>query len=163
MITQEELKKLFAYSPGTGVFTRLVSVSSNAKRGDTPLQRNTNGHVQFRVRGKLYLAHRLAWLYMTGNLPTFELDHKNRVRHDNRWTNLRPATHIENSRNQGVRKNNKSGYRGVHWHKASKRWVAQCQVRGVTVYVAYFHSPEEASEAYEAFTREEHGEFYCGQ
>jgi hypothetical protein len=60
-----------------------------------------------------YLGHRLAWLYMVGVWPDDEIDHWNRDPSDNRFTNLRDATHAKNGFNSGKRSNNSSGRKGV--------------------------------------------------
>jgi len=62
---------------------------------------------------------------MTGELPELEIDHINRIRDDNCWTNLRTATRIQNSRNMGKSPRNKSGTTGVYWSKYHQKWTAQ--------------------------------------
>jgi hypothetical protein len=76
-----------------------------------------NGYRHIGVLGKVYSAHRLAFLYMTGKFPLDEVDHKNHERSDNRWSNLREVTRLENSRNRSMHLNNKSGFSGVCWKK----------------------------------------------
>lgn len=100
MLTQEELKQKLIYDPETGIFTwipRPRSFRRNYVAGGQML----NGYITIGV-GKPYLAHRLAFLYMTGQFPTNQVDHINRIRNDNRWCNLRDATSSENSFNKSV-------------------------------------------------------------
>jgi len=104
-----------------------------------------------------FKAHRIAWKLATGEEPPAMLDHINGVRTDNRWANLRAATHFEQVGNQGLHKTNTSGYRGVSAHKSGK-WVAQLGRR----YLGYFDTPEEAAIIYDAAARERYGEFYGG-
>jgi hypothetical protein len=72
------------------------------------------------LTGVLYREHRLAWLYMTGEWPTHEIDHINGDRVDNRFCNLREATASENRWNSRKRVNNTSGYKGVSWDSAKR-------------------------------------------
>jgi hypothetical protein len=55
-----------------------------------------------KVLGKVYQAHRLAFLYQEGKFPLEEVDHINHKKDDNRWSNIRHATRVENSKNSGV-------------------------------------------------------------
>lgn len=88
-----------------------------------------------------------------------DVDHINHDTLDNRKCNLRVCTHSENLMNQKRSKANTSGYKGVHWHKKSKRWVAQVRKEGKTVYCKLFVSKEDAARAYDAAALEHHGEF----
>ncbi|EBY0956393.1 HNH endonuclease, partial [Salmonella enterica subsp. enterica serovar Kentucky] len=76
---------------------------------------NSDGYLMIMINGKAYPAHRLAWLIVYGTMPDGFIDHINRVRTDNRISNLRLVTHSENMQNRKIQKNNKSGYRGVSW------------------------------------------------
>src|SRR5215467_8628570 len=62
------------------------------------------GRYKIRISGRNYWAHRLAFLWMTGEWPQGEVDHKNGNPTDNRWSNLRDATRPQNQHNRGVRK-----------------------------------------------------------
>jgi len=124
MITQSEPKELLHYDPEIGIFTRLIRTTNRIKIGDIAGTDHNAGYIAITVKGKLYLAHRLAWLYMTGEWPK-EIDHINHVRNDNRWVNLQDGTRSDNQRNQSLHNKNTSGITGVHWCKRDRRWVAQ--------------------------------------
>lgn len=83
-------------------------------------KQNSLGYVQIKISGKLYHAHRLAWLYVYGYMPEKEIDHINRIRDDNRIANLREATSQLNSLNTGIYKNNTSGSKGIYYNKRAK-------------------------------------------
>lgn len=145
--TQKRLKELFQYDPETGIFT-----SAN-KRGKWPAGRkmgtiNTSGYISFRVDDEMFLAHRLAWVYMTGLPPSKNIDHINRVKSDNRFCNLREATQSENTQNVSKYSTNKSGFPGVQFHKRDKRWVANISHKNKQTHLGYFESAEAAYEAY---------------
>jgi hypothetical protein len=84
--------------------------------------------------GHIFRAHRLAWWFVKGELPS-ELDHKNGIRSDNRWRNLRLVTRTQNNINpvNRLRSDNKSGHRGVSWktHRSGRScWHARITVNG---------------------------------
>lgn len=148
-LTQERLKDQFYYDPGTGVFT------SRFKRNKWPDGREMghvtkHGYVQFRVDGAMYMAHRLAWLYMTGSFPKNGTDHINRNRSDNRWVNLREATQSENTQNTSAYSSNKSGFPGVSFHTKVGRWRAAIQQGRKHIHLGYFGTAEQASIAYQS-------------
>jgi len=97
MLTQAELKDVLHYDPITGIFTRYGNYT---KCGSESYQ----GYILIGIGSKVYYAHRLAWLYMTGGWPANEIDHKNRIRNDNRWENLRKADRSLQNRNRSDRK-----------------------------------------------------------
>lgn len=86
-------------------------------------------------------------------------DHRNGDGLDNRRSNLRPATAMQNSQNQGVRKTNKAGLKGVSWWGPLGKWKAGIQANGTPVHLGYFETPEAAARAYDAAARLYHGEF----
>jgi hypothetical protein len=108
-LSADKLRTLLRYDPETGFFTwkatrRGCSPSSNAGT----VSKDT-GYRIIVIDYRQYRAHRLAYLYMTGAWPAEEIDHRNGVRDDNRWVNLRHATVAQNCRNSRLRADNTSG------------------------------------------------------
>jgi len=91
--------------------------------------------------------------------PGEKVDHRNRNTLDNQKSNLRICTQGQNNTNVGVRTDNKSGFKGVSWHGASKRWQADICVNGNGKYIGIYSTPEEAAHAYDISAIELHGEF----
>ena len=75
------------------------------------------------------------------------VDHKNRDRLDNRKTNLRKSTALQNARNRGLQSNNTSGVTGVYFRNERNAWFSQITVDGKTKTVKYSHDKEEAIKA----------------
>ena len=98
VITQDRLKELLHYEPLTGIFTRLVKTNRNVRVGEVAGTVRKTGYKQLHLDGKVYRAHRLAFLYMTGDIPDV-IDHINRLRDDNSWDNLRAASSYINNCN----------------------------------------------------------------
>lgn len=97
------------YDPLTGLFTWSVDVSSKCKAGMVTGSPGNDGYLRIGYKGKYYKAHRLAWEIHNGPIPKgFIVDHKDRVRDNNKLSNLRLATRQQNSRNSPDRRR-KSG------------------------------------------------------
>ena len=155
----EELRELLDYDPEAGKLTWKVQTSSRALAGEEAGSLESRGYRQIRIRGVRYPAHRLAWYYIYGVEPKEYLDHINGERDNNRLENLREATHAQNLRNRGKLPNNTSGFKGVHWDRRDKKFVAKCRVNGKRHHLGYHDTAEAAHEAYKAFATKEHGAF----
>lgn len=140
----------------TGLFVRLSDIC-NVKAGRITGNRNTGGHIGFAIDRRMYLAHRLAWLYVHGSWPEGQIDHINGIRTDNRICNLRDVSRSINAQNvHGARKDNKLGLLGVCWREASKKFIAQIQVAGKVRHLGMFRTAEDAHEAYLKAKRKYH-------
>lgn len=109
--------------------------------------------------GRAYQSHRLAWLWMTGEWPALQVDHKDTDRRNNRWSNLRLATRTENQWNANVRGDNTSGYKGVSRPKGRTKWQAHITLGGRRKYLGTFDTAEDANQAATAARQAAHGEF----
>lgn len=151
-MTAEELRARYDYNLETGEFwTRPQKVGSIVAHGRF---RRLSVSIGTSDRGNFY-AHRLAWLWMTGEWPRNIIDHINGDGTDNRWCNLREATHSENMRNQRMSKRNSSGFTGAFWDRWAKRWISS--IAGT--YLGTFPTAEAAHEAYKKAAIEKYGEF----
>ena len=142
-MTQSKLKELYSYDPTTGHFTRRTS-RGNVKAGTVAGCVTQEGYVTIRYLKKNLRAHRLAFLYMTGKMPSKEMDHINHIKDDNRWSNLREVTATLNSRNKKLSVANKSGYAGVSYRSSHKKWQARIVVNYKPIFLGYFRTKEEA-------------------
>lgn len=143
----DRLRELLHYDPDTGVFTWRSGRQGAGFAGAAAGGINKRGYWRISVDYGRYMAHVLAWFYMTGEWPELDVDHRNNIRHDNRWNNLRHVTRGVNNQNQHHAKAcNKAGFLGVSPNR--KRWSASIQVNGRKVHIGTFDSPIEAHEAY---------------
>src|SRR6202035_1518813 len=160
IITAARLREILHRDLETGVFTWRITRSGKARTGGIAGCVNSAGYIQIRIDRRLYYAHRLAWLYMTGAWPKKAIDHINRDPSDNRWSNLRDlATKSLNGANTGLRTDNTSGFNGVTWAARSRKWNAQIRVNGYLIHLGYFDNPVHAAVAYRQAALKFHGKF----
>lgn len=147
--TQAALKSVLSYDPETGIFTRIKSIGGKNRAGQVAGTINTLGYVQIYVCGAHHAAHRLAWLYMTGEWPSDNLDHKDENKQNNRFKNLRLATNAQNFQNiSAARRDNGTGLRGVSRNRRGKPFRARIKVDGKETTIGSFDTPEQAHAAY---------------
>lgn len=110
---------------------------------------------------KSYTLHRMIMEKILGRslLSSEFVDHLDNNPLNNTRSNLRLATPSENTKNSRLRKTSKSGFKGVTWHKRSRKWQAVICNQGKDYYLGLFITPEEAHEAYKRAACELHGEF----
>ena len=153
--SREEIAAVLRYDPRTGLCIRL----GGPKVGKPAGALCTGGYVQIRVFGVLILAHQIGWFLTHGSLPDNDLDHRNRVRNDNRLSNLRPATRSENVGNSTLRKDNTSGFRGVSWHKTKESWWANICINKQIKRLGFYEDIRHAAAVYNYEASVHFGEF----
>lgn len=152
LISHCELISTIKYNPLTGTFTD----NKGKVRGTYD---KSNGYCHTIIRGRKYYLHRLAWFYVHGVWPDFDVDHKNRNRTDNRIGNLREATETQNQGNKKLHKNNTSGCKGVRWVASRNRFRVTIWMNGKYNNVGSFKTIEEAAKAYDEAAIKYFGEY----
>lgn len=152
-ITQQKVREFLVYEPDTGLFryrsgTRAGQVAGHKHHGYIKI--SIPGH------GGIY-AHRLAWLYMTGEMPPMFIDHIDCVRDNNEWANLRLADRSQNSANAKIKKTNTSGFKGVRLFGGIFR--AKITVQRRIIHLGDYETLEEAVAAYKGASRVGFGEY----
>ena len=155
-ISAKRLHELVRYNRQTGEFTWRVL---NRWRKPGPIGTLHHGYLVARFDDRLYRLHRLAWLYVTGEMPPEETDHINGRRSDNRFVNLRLSSHAQNQQNRPKNKNNDTGYKGVSFCQSTGRWRATISAHGKTKSIGRFDTKQEAYDAYCKAARDLHGPF----
>ena len=128
----ELLRDKFTYNPDTGVLVHNKTYSSYIKRGDIAGYKRSDGYIQVKVSGTAYLSHRICYYLQTGTEPNY-VDHINRVRDDNRFSNLTSVTHAVNMNNKTDYKNNRTGERNIT--KRGKYYVVTFRRGGISHHV----------------------------
>jgi hypothetical protein len=158
-----------AYDPETGIFKhkrkaagiKFGSIAGSPSGGDDP----EHPYWRIRVDGYGYYAHHLAWFYVYEVWPE-QLDHKDTNKQNNAINNLRESTTRQNAGNQGSRKNNTLGVKGVRKAKRSyslaKPYNARINIGTKSIHLGYFETIEEAHQAYLNAAKIHYGEFARG-
>lgn len=159
-LTAERLREVLRYCPDTGLFYWIKKTSKKTIIGSKAgCHEKRYGYILIGIDGVIYGAHRLAWLYVHGEWPVDELDHANGCGADNRWQNLRAATHRQNLKNIKRPIHNTSGFKGVHLHRETGKWRARIVADGKHKSLGLHSTLEGAHAAYCAAARALHGEF----
>lgn len=157
-ISQERLRDMLDYNPSTGVFVWKRQCGPS-KKGDIAGNESAGrkAYWQIGIYGGRYFAHRLAWLYMTGEMPKGMIDHKDNDGLNNQWDNLREASRTENLANRPAQRNNTSGQKGVR--QINNRFYARIKVLDREIALGAFATAEEANCAYALAAKQHFGEF----
>lgn len=118
-----------------------------------------SGYRAGKIFRKTYYAHRVIWAMQTGQWPEGVLDHKDTDRANNRWNNLRQATHSQNQCNKRLSVANSSGVKGVARHTPTGKWQAYISLNGGQRHLGYFETPELAEIRVNAERSSLHAEF----
>ena len=153
-LTAEEMRSVIAYNPENGEMTWLGRNKTGFKVGRI----HPEGYITFEYKGFKLKTHRVAWLIVTGLWPEHQIDHKNGIRHDNRWCNLRQATSSQNASNSAKSRPNSTGFRGVFKGRPGK-WSAKIGVARKKIHLGTFNSVEDAHRAYVDAAIQYHGQF----
>lgn len=155
-LTAERLRELLDYDETTGVFTwrsRRGQCSAGAKAGTL----TERGYIRIEVDGRSYRANRLAWLYVTGEHPTLDVDHEDRNRANNAFRNLRHIGRGLNLQNRVICRA-ASGLIGAYL-RPNGTWFSSIMASGKTRRLGTYSTAEAAHAAYMAAKRELHPSF----
>jgi hypothetical protein len=158
-LTASYVRSILDYNPETGELRWVRNWSPRALKDMEAGAKDRKGYIRIMLHKKSYAAHRLAWLLMTGEWPETQIDHIDMDKSNNRYSNLRVASHSQNMFNRSAQKNNKLGVKGVSWALKSKKFHAQIKIDGKQINLGYFDSLAEAESAYAVASKKLHGEF----
>lgn len=159
MISVERLREILHYDPATGIFTHRVS-RNGVRVGTQAGTLDPRGMRVLSINSKYVAAKRIAFLYMTGEMPAEDVLCLNGNLDDIRFSNLQLLTRSQTTAHQVLlSRANRSGFRGVSWHKASGRWRASIGIGKKSVYLGLFSDPIDGARAYDAAADKYFGEF----
>lgn len=144
----QAMKQALSYNAKTGIFTWVVSQSNPVAPGTVAGSKKRNGYIEIQFHGRMHKAHRVAWMFVHGELPpNLEVDHIDGNRSNNCINNLRVGNHSLNQQNKhSARKDSSTGFLGVS--KNGSGWRAEIRVGGKKKNLGTYPTPEVAHEAY---------------
>jgi len=163
--TFNRINDALSYDPESGVITwkyrhGVVEQANAAHAGEIAGSRHVEGyyHLFITIEGNSYRLrnHRVAWILMTGEWPTDQIDHRDGDKGNNRWLNLRASTHGQNQSNKKTYAS--SGFKGVT-RIGDSSWRAQITINKKSKYLGIFKTAEEAHAAFCKASELQHGEF----
>lgn len=160
-MTPEQAKLLFDYDPASGVMRWKVPSGRYGRfpAGCIAGSPNSTGCLQISYRSKKYKVHRVAFAIMTGRWPAQFIDHIDGNPANNAWSNIREASPAQNKRNQRIRKDSRTGVKGVWIDRRVGKFAAQITVDGQQISLGYYRSLDDAAKAYREASQRYHGEF----
>ena len=120
---------------------------------------HSNGYAIRSENRKMVYMHRL----IVNALDGMDIDHINGDGLDNRRSNLRICSHMQNMRNMKSHKDGSSKYKGVCWHQAAKKWVVSIYVdvngKGKNIHLGLYKKEIDAAIAYNLAAVQYYGKF----
>jgi HNH endonuclease len=135
-MTQEEAHRLFEYRDGE-LFWK-IRPAMRTQIGDKVggINGTKQPYLRTRYKGQRFMVHQIVFLMHHGFFPNI-VDHIDGNVQNNTIENLRQATSSQNSQNQKLHTNNKSGHRCVSWHKHHQAWFVKVAAKGKVVLTRY--------------------------
>lgn len=157
-ISTPNLQYLFEYKDGHLYWK--VDVANNVKAGCKAGCKASNGYTFIKINKVQYVSHRLIYQLCNGALPDdMYIDHINGDRSDSRIENLRLCNMYQNAQNRKLNKDNKSGFKNVHWSETRKKWKVQLRVNGTMKNIGVFDDLELADLVATESRNKYHGKF----
>ena len=149
----EEIQRRYTYNPETGTLCWRINQRC-AKAGSPAGSVYSNGYLMVYVAGQPALAHRVAWVLVTGEEPPDVIDHKDRNPLNNAWDNLRASSM---RLNQGNRTHTRGRKLPMGVRKQGNKYAARMTQRGTSIHLGTFSTIPEAEAAY----RKAKAEYFC--
>lgn len=141
-LTKENLLYMFHYSESTGDLTYAREFLKR-KKGTLATYPHSAGYLAVEIADKGYLAHRIIWRMKTGIWPN-QVDHRDHIRINNYWENLRNVDNQINHQNESLSKNSTSGITGVCWHAPTNKYRAYIGIGHKQLHLGLFSTIDEA-------------------
>lgn len=149
-LSYDRMGELLNYCQDSGVFTWKID-RNRCKKGSEAGSRHVKGYRAIMIDGRMYLSHRLAWLFMHKSWPKGQIDHADGVLTNNAISNLRdcsPAENKQNLKTYSTKKGKTSQFPGVYWAKKNHKWHARINCDKNRTHLGYFENEEDAYSAY---------------
>lgn len=164
MISSDYLNECFIYNKDTGILIwkdrprghfntdrghkTFLSQKYGKETGCVSTTSCGMSYIKVAINKKLYLAHRIIWIMVNGDIPDgFEIDHIDHDGTNNSINNLRLVCSSDNKKNRTKVKTNKSGCMGVYFNRRINKWVAEIVSKGDHIGLGSYSDKNDAIEA----------------
>lgn len=159
--TLDYIREFLSYDPETGLITWKKRPANRIQKGQRAGGISGGGYESIRIKGRKIKTHHIAWFLYKNEWPDKSIDHINRVKTDNKISNLRLVSHSQNLANRGLLKNSSTKLTGVGFHKPSGLYQSRIALNKKRIPLGYFNSAKEAAQAYNNFVIQQNlEEFY---
>lgn len=159
--TQEDFGSMFDYKEGK-LHWKKKRANGKIKAGAVAGCTNERGYVQLHIGNKIYYAHRIIYLLVTGELPEY-IDHRDGNQGNNHIDNLRPCTLSQNQYNRKAKKESVTGKKGIAYDRKAKLYKPCVKVKGKDKVLGYYKRLQDAVNARTIFINKTHIDFARGQ
>ncbi|WP_084678914.1 HNH endonuclease [Methylocystis sp. ATCC 49242] len=158
--TIDRLRYLFRCDEITGKLYWRVN-RTNGISGNEAGTLTDKGYLKVGIDNTELKVHIVIFALVHGRYLSSHIDHINRIKTDNRPSNLREVSRSDNARNI-IRISKRTGFRGVDvdYRKKAPRYIAYIKLHGKRVRLGYFNSAYEAALAYDAEVLRHFGNTY---
>ena len=139
-LTHQQVRELFDYHPD-GYLVWKIKPAIRTSIGDKAGSLNSQGYIQISYKAKKHKAHRLILMWHGIELGA-EVYHIDGNKQNNKIENLRSVTKNQNQWNSKTRKDNRSGIKGVRWHKRDCKWTVTLRVNNKAHHFGYYDDLE---------------------
>ena len=147
MFDANRLREVVEYNQYTGIFIRIKAWQGTKPVSSIVGSTDEHGYLNMMLDGTTKGLHVLAVLYMTGKMPSGQVDHKDHNPSNNIYSNLRIVSHKDNNKNRSIGPRNNSGFVGVHWSVRDKKWIAQINTGSKIKHLGSFDDKADAIDA----------------
>ena len=142
-LTQKRLHEVLDYDPSTGICIWKINKGFRYIKGKTAGW-DDNGYRRIEIDGRVYRAHRLAFMWMDGYFPENDVDHIDRNKANNKWDNLREASRSCNVINSKISIRNTSGITGITFSNQASKWQAYISIPKKLLHLGFFKKKNNA-------------------
>jgi hypothetical protein len=147
-LTAEEARRSWDYEPDTGLLRWKIRAGKRVMPGDVAGSLGASGYIVIGIKGKMYKAHRVAWLIHFGEWPDNQIDHINGIRDDNRIVNLRRVSKRQNDQNKKCHRDGHLVGTTRDKRRPTNPWRALIWIDGKQINLGAFPTQQKAHEAY---------------
>jgi hypothetical protein len=158
-IDREALLAAMTYNKKSGICRWRTTRKGVEKVNQVAGYVDKQGKRWIRFSNGRYRSTHLIWFYVTGTWPPVLVDHEDLNVSNDKWRNLRLATHAQNHCNLRKSKRNTSGYKGVSFCKKKNKFEVRINFEGKCHRLGYYKTARLGHAVYKKASQRYHGAY----